>query len=324
MREDDAHVKNIVLCICDPDEAYLNRLNGFIQHQEHSPFIVRTYTGPDGICADEGIAGILLASSTFFDSFQKNREDALFEKDWGCVVFLDEGTGSLPDGTDISFGDVPVDVIDKYQSAAHIYEHLLDLCSRQGSFLIRPELLKGSPVEVYGVFSPEDKNMQKRWALWRARETARERPCLYVTFEECFVPENRGQGLSRLILLLKERMRDGDRNLEALTNLDGLTAAEGMLDLLAPADCPYDLKEMGEDEWYCWLEHMIRHGKYLAIVINFGPGVPALCLLELCSRIFVPVSQNDGQAGKDFKNLLEFMGKEALVQKMELVPEEGI
>ena len=91
-------MKNIVLCICDPDEAYLNRLNGFIQHQEHSPFIVRTYTGPDGICADEGISGILLASSTFFDSFQKNREDALFEKDWGYVVFLDEGTGSLPAG----------------------------------------------------------------------------------------------------------------------------------------------------------------------------------------------------------------------------------
>ena len=87
MREDDAHVKNIVLCICDPDEAYLNRLNGFIQHQEHSPFIVRTYTGPDGICADEGISGILLASSTFFDSFQKNREDALFERT-GAMLFF--------------------------------------------------------------------------------------------------------------------------------------------------------------------------------------------------------------------------------------------
>ena len=208
LREDDAHVKNIVLCICDPDEAYLNRLNGFYPASGAFPrLLCGLIQGPMVYVQMKEYREFCWPVRHFSDSFQKNREDALFEKDWGYVVFLDEGTGSLPAGTDISFGDVPVDVIDKYQSAAHIYEHLLDLCSRQGSFLIRPELLKGSPVEVYGVFSPEDKNMQKRWALWRARETARERPCLYVTFEECFVPENRGQGLSRLILLLKERMR---------------------------------------------------------------------------------------------------------------------
>ena len=329
MREDDAHVKNILLYLCDPDEAYLNRFNGFIQHREHSPFIVRAFTGIDDVRKDGSQPAVLLVSSVFFHRLWQGGTEDFCDKDWACIVFLDEGREKLPFGECRKiWEDTPVDVIPKYQSAVQIYNRLLDLCQEQGQFLIRPELLTDGPVEVVGVFSPEDKRLQKSWALQKAQSLAGEKTCLYITFEESLIPENAGKGMSGLILMLKEKLKDGkatdSEDQKSMAQLDRLVLREGAMDLLAPAACPYDLKEMGEDEWYWWMESIIRYGRYGAIVMNMGPSVPPLCLLELCTQIFVPSGAEDDKSWRDFKNLMEFMGKEGIAQKIQRVLAESV
>lgn len=322
-------MKNILLYLCDPDEAYLNRFNGFIQHREHCPFIVRAYTGMDDVRKDGSQPAILLVSSVFFQQLWQGETEDFCPKDWACILFLDEGREKLPFGECRKvWEDTVVDVISKYQSAVHIYKRLLDLCQEQGQFLIRPELFTGGPVEVLGVFSPDDKKLQKSWALEKARKLSLDKPCLYMTFEESLIPENTGKGMSGLILMLKEKLKDckpsGQEAQKAVAQLGSLVTSEGALDLLSPAACPYDLKEMGEDEWYWWLESVIRYGRYDVIVMNMGPSVPPLCLLELCTRIFVPSGPEDDKSWRDFKNLLEFMEKEGIAQKTERVLAEGI
>lgn len=37
-------MKNIILCIGDPDQAYLERLNSYVQNRPGSPFAIRSFT----------------------------------------------------------------------------------------------------------------------------------------------------------------------------------------------------------------------------------------------------------------------------------------
>ena len=70
----------------------------------------------------------------------------------------------------------PVDILDKYQSARKIYDHILDVCAAQGEFLIHPESLRNTQVKLIGVYSPENKRIQRSFAWSLAQKLGKQQP----------------------------------------------------------------------------------------------------------------------------------------------------
>ncbi len=336
-------MKNILLYICDPDEIYLDRLNSYIQHREYSPFIVRTYTGLESMEKEDEEPGVLLANLIYFADIQKGRGSSLAIQERTPVIYLNEGRGidvaKIPGNT-----KNPVDILDKYQSARKIYDHILDVCAAQGEFLIHPESLRNTQVKLIGVYSPENKRIQRSFAWSLAQKLGSSSHGLYLSLEEFFSGSNSSKGLSELILAIKECVKHKDfLNREPLAvaessgtfglgsavkskpaaSLEDYVQKDGDLDIIPPVLCPYDLKEIGEEEWYYWLEQVIRQSGYSFIIINFGNEVPGLCLLELCSEIYVPWTPEDEEVCRHFKDTLEFMGKHLIADKIQFVSMGG-
>ncbi|WP_346698431.1 hypothetical protein [Catenibacillus scindens] len=336
-------MKNLVLYLCDPDTVYLKRLNSFILRQEYSPFVVRTYTGLSEMTESEDRPVWLMVSSVLCNCLSDFIQVIEFRDDrkFCGVIFLDEG--NLSERTDIEevfSGKAAVAVIDKYQSAAHIYQCLLDFCGREGDLLIRSGASRKAETKLVGVYSPDHKRLQNTFAIEKARHTNRDRPRLYITFEESIQDQTQPVGLSPVILALREYFdkRMSGKEIEKSTDARGdhfqkfemvdivksYVNHEELLDILPPASCPYDLSEIQDEEWYFWLLELMEHGGYFLIIVNFGNGIPPLCLMDLCEKIYIPQVDGDKNTGEKLKNMLEFMGKNGISQKVEPVLLEGV
>lgn len=358
-------MKNILLYICDPDALYLNRLNAYIQHREYSPFIVRTYTGLEALEKEDEAPGILLINSIYFEALQKGSGSHLLLGGRTPVIYLNEGgRGAASVMKKGLTGNVAADLLDKYQSARKIYDHILDVCAAQGDFFINPSAAAASPVRLIGVYTPENKQVQRDFAWSMAQKLGSSSHGLYLSLEEFFDGESKLKGLSGLIVAIKEAAARGmsatqtspsdsgvltarndlvdygvvpksggglalltetpgsfgsGRQEKSIFILDDYVQKDGDLDVMPPAACPYDLKEIGEEEWYYWLSQLMRQGIYTFIVVNFGNAVPGLCLLELCSELYMPSTAGDEVLCRRFKDTLKFMGKDAIADKLQLV-----
>ena len=336
-------MKNLVLYLCDPDVVYLKRLNSFILRQEYSPFVVRTYTGLSQITGSEDRPVWLMLSSSLWDDCGDTvpMVELLENGNFSGIVFLDEG--NLPGRTDIEqafAGRADMFIVDKYQSAGQIYQRLLDICGAKGDLLIRLGVSRKVRTKLTGIYSPDHKCLQSAFALEKARHTDRDKPRLYITFEECIRAQTQTRGLSQIILALREYFdqlqtggspdgclggaQDCPEKFCVTDMVKDQADHEELLDLLAPAACPYDLLEIQDEEWYCWILELMEQGGYFSIIVNFGNGIPALCLMELCEKIYIPQVSGDKNTGEELKNMLEFMGKSEISQKVEPVLLEGV
>ncbi len=334
-------VRNILLYLCDPDAAYMRRMDSYIRHREYSPFIVRTYTSVEALAQEDEPPGVLLISSACFGAVH-SALGHWHDRVRTSIVFLDEG-GTLSKTSDIDSGYTGknagsygpgsgncgwdgecIDLIGKYQPAGKIYEHLLNVCAARGDFLIQPEKARNCAGRLIGVYSPENKRLQRDYAWSEARRLSDKERGLYLSLEEFLFGGGHGSGLSDLIFAIKDVMRRDDRSeasdKELLAQLfpEKCISREGSLDVIPPAACPYDLEEIGAEEWYFWLDHVLKSGRYDVIVLSFGSAVPGLCLLELCSEIYMPALPEDEAVCHSFKDTLTFMGRQAIADKIQL------
>lgn len=311
-------MKSLNLYICDPDEAYLDRLDGFIQHRDHSPFFVRTYTGIDGICKDMDPAGILLLNSQLFPSLCQRMADGTLIPSWKKLLLLDEG--SIPLGSDddaIAQAGLCAEKIHKYQSAVNIYDFLLSSCAGpQEQLLAKGTAAIAKNIRVIGIYAPDTLTDREEFSLQLARRCTQ--PCLYISFEEFSAIESAGGSLSDLIVAIKEK------GVDLSTRMRSILTSENGLDILPPAICPYDLKEIGEEEWFFFFQQLILEGTYSTIVISFGHSLPDLLLLELCTELILPCTAKTEEKCHKFQTLLKFMGREAIIQKIEIQITGGV
>ena len=345
------NVKSILLYICDPDERYLDRLDGFMQHMDYSPFVIRTFTSPMRIYKEEEYPGILLVNSIFVDAIKEQIEDTYGSKEWSQIIFLNQAGEAEANRLAEMFREEEwVHVIEKYQSAKQIYEYILGICAQMGECLIGPGALQERQTKLYGIYSPENKKLQREFAFQIARtltnDAAEAKQGLLLDLLEFSRKEGRetqAGGLSDLILLirgnLKEKKSFLDQKDQTIVHLesagdsavcteeerdlvrfpDSWVRKEENLDILLPAANPYDLKEIGEEEWYYWLEKMLQKGSYGSIVLSFESSVPALCLLKLCTKVYMPFAQEEERECQYFQETLRFMGNEEIADRMELV-----
>lgn len=336
-------MKNILLFICDPDAHYLNRLNGYIQHREYSPFIVRTYTDLNVMTKETDSPDLLLVNTVYIEKLKNNKTYFSDVEKRIHVILLDEGLSFKEmSGMDL-FAEPCADIIDKYQSAKSIYDHLVDICAARGKFLVRSSAMPQKNVRVIGIYSPEDKKIQRIFSQAVAKKTDSEHG-LFLNFDEFYPKSDMTGSLSDLILAIKEFIKANkgesvselshsefskdcdEKNKQPHKSMEipsNCIQKEGNMDIIPPVFCPYDLKEITEEEWYCWLEQLILQGTYEFIIINFGCAVPALCLMELCSEIYIPWISDEEAVCRRFKDTLTFMGQYSVANKIQLIQVEG-
>lgn len=302
-------MKSIVLYICDRDKVYLDRLNGFIQQQEHSPFLVRTYTEFNKALADIAEKTMLLISNRLLFLGEDGIEQREALAAWKHVVILDENGDLSWNGT--------YNVVEKYQSARDVFNCLINICMEDTT------LSQGSRVKlkadrcITGVYSPEDKGLLHRFSRDYAKGEAKKAKCLLISFEEC-VPENKEMAsLSDVICLIKEKESD------VLNKIENYVIKDDGLDKILPPSCPYDLKEVSDKEWCEFLSELEKKQCYAHIIVDFGNQLPGIDLLKMCTKILLPYNAETKNKCERFKELLIFMGEDLICKKTELVMLEG-
>lgn len=307
-------MKTIPLYICDSDEIYLNRLNGYIQHQERSSFNVRTYTKFSEIRKLADPKGILMLSERYITQLDEEELRSDFWKKWKKIIVVDEGGHGQEMYAQISAGmGMPAGLVRKYQSAKGIYMYLLEHCLDSEDFLdMRGTFGEKKTACITGIYTPEDKGLLNDFCEDYIRKLPQKALCLYIDFEEFGHSDDAVGSLSDLIWLIKEGNRD------ILVKMEEHVVKEGHLERLLPPVCPYDLKEVSGAEWSTWLESVMLLGKYEEIVINFGNLLPDVEILELCTRILLPCTAKTQCKCARFQEMLVFMGKGRICKKIEI------
>lgn len=311
-------MKKVNLHICDPDELYLTRLDGFIQHRERSPFNVMTYTTADSACRAAEDSGILLLNSNLYDPVARKISAGDMDKVWRRLILLNEGDFDWESAKDTYDSGIEIDITDKYQSAGQLYAFLLDTCIDPAQQRYAKGALGKEDhfVQLLGVFAPGEYTRREAFALELAKSHVPD--CLYISFEELSLNFSMGCSLSDMIVLIKEKQEGIAGKMESyLTHEDGL-------DILPPAACPYDLMEVSEDEWLFWLEQLMTHSKYKTIILDFGGTLPNIALMELCAKIYLPYTPQTEEKSRRFESLLDFMGKKDVLNKLELKLSGGV
>ncbi len=312
-------MKSIPLHICDWDKIYLNRLNGFIQQQEHSPFLIRTYTDFAKACSDTSDKSMLIISSRMLltDECDLKQQDAF--NAWKHIVIMDENGDGRTWLSDMQkHGQGAYHIIEKYQSARDVFGYLIKICGDDACLSTNSNYVELITQRcITGVYTPEDKGLLHHFAMDLAKEEADKGKCLFISFEEC-VPENRDLGsLSDVICLIKEKDSD------VTSKIENYIVGENGFDQILPPTCPYDLKEVSDGEWCAFLSDLEKKHIYERIIIDFGNQLPGLDLLNMCSKIILPCSLETKAKCERFKQLLIFMGKDLVCKKTEIVVVKG-
>lgn len=315
-------MKNIILCIGDPDQAYLERLNGYIQNRPGSPFTIRSFTKTSPLKSASISKGILLVTTALLMDAEAEYTalqgcEVLTGDRWSGAVYLDEGCGDYWAMFQDYFQGIPVQRLNKYQSACNIYNGLLELACSIGKYE-GAEAGDKKCGEVIGIYAPDFSSWQASAVSWSLVQGLSSGRTLYVSFEP-FSGDRTGRS-SELICWIKE-MNPG-----IILKMDGCVHHEKKADILQLAPYPYDLWEIGEQEWVYWLDLLQNKSRYDRIILNFANTLPGLFILEICSRVLlITNTKYDGEESKalKFSAMLEFMGRQDITGHLELLPAGG-
>jgi len=315
-------VKNIILCIGDPDQAYLERLNSYVQNRPGSPFAIRSFTKASPLKAASVNKGILLVTTALLMEAEQEytdvqRAQVFVPERWSGAVYLDEGCGDYWPMFQDYFQDIPVQRLNKYQSARNIYNRLLELACSIGKYE-DSETGDKKYAEVIGIYAPDFSSQQASVASWSLVQGLPVGSTLYISFEQ-FSGDRTGRS-SELICWIKE-MNPG-----IVLKMDSCVYHEKNADVLELAQYPYDLWEIGEQEWIYWLDLLQKKSRYDRIILNFANTLPGLSILEICSRVLlITATKHDGEESKaqKFGAMLEFMGRQNITGHLEMLPAGG-
>lgn len=302
-------MKNRILAVCDPEEAYASRLMEYLNEKQVSPFYVRAFTSKEALMefAKQEAVELVLMSAELSEAAA---EEELANRQIGKRILLTQG-------------QVPAELegepaIYKYQSAETIIREALFYYAEEAQPFLQAALLK-KEVRLYGVYSPIHRIGKTTFSLALGCVCARKKRTLYLNlepfsgFEEVLSISERPGGscarsygqpwnLSDLLYYLKKG-KNG-----FLYKLKSVTQSFGELDFILPVLSSEDLLTVEEAEWEELLEHLVTDAEYECLVIDFSDCIQGLpVLLEKCSKAYMPVLEDSISQAKirQFKDVLE-------------------
>lgn len=312
-------MKYKIFAICDPEQEYAARFANYARERANIPMDIRTFTGVSelyGFMKDQSVE-ILLLSARFLrdDTHEWPAETIVILDEHGISETGSSGTGteSFQAGTEISGNNIanaarnhitytPKSAhsipdhkansyarIYKYRSAREIVREVMSLYGAKREGIPAEEKILKPVCKVIGIYSPVSRCYKTTFALVLGQILAREKPTLYLNFEEFsglgdLLYEHQGGSISDVIYM----MRQGERDL--IGKVAALVGHAASLDFVPPSISGQELRGVTPEEWHELIREIADRSSYEAVVLDLGSGLGHLDdLLTECDVIYVPV-----------------------------------
>lgn len=276
-------MRKSIFAVCDLEASYAYNLMEAIAENQGTAFEVQAFTNVQSLksFAKEQHIELLLISASAMCS-------ALLKLSIGKIMILSEGERVK------EYSDYPC--IYKYQASDQLIAEVMNYYAVEAA--PAPMALLKKRVEVIGVYSPVGRTMKTSLALTLGQLLARDRKVLYLNMEEYagferLMEEEYQADLTDLLYFA----RLGNGNL--VYRLGSLVHHLGNLDYIPPAFCPDDLRSVRPPEWEQLVRDLAEYSAYDVIVLDIGSAVSGIAdILKACTRIFMPVQEDDVSAAK--------------------------
>ena len=295
-----------IMAVADRDGVYASRLAGYLNEQESIGFKTSAFS-------DLGA----------FREYRKNvRVEILLISeelagmahgltDGSKVILLSED-GFVGDGEKRPFG---APAVFKYLPADRMAREIMRLYSDDDSRSLGRA--SAEQCEILGIYSPVNRCGKTTLALTLGLVRARRGRTLLIPLEEyAGVYRNIGpepeSDLSDVIYCYLQGLYSWSRLKAAVHSFGGL-------DYIPPVRCMEDVSQLAAEDMARLFRRIAEEGGYSTMIIDFGSfGRRAAELLELCGRIFMPVTRDpfSGLKVAAFREYLERSGKEELTDRL--------
>ena len=295
-----------MLVILDPDSRYACGLAAYFNEHEKIGFKAAAFTDLDRFRAFRKTAGteILLISEGLAGEAQGLAGSAF-------VVLLSED--GFTEGGERKTFDAPA--VFKYQSADRIARGIMRLYAEYSVSAVNR--VRSDNCEILGVYSPVARCGKTSLSIALGLVRAEKCRTLLISLEEyegvfANIARDAESDLSDLIYCYLQGNYTWMR-------LKAAVHSYGPLDYIPPVRCMEDVSAVSSEDLQRLIRRIAEESGYAVIVIDFGSfGRRASELMELCSRIFMPVKEDPFSALKlaSFYDYLEKSRKAELKERL--------
>ncbi|MCR5358228.1 MAG: hypothetical protein K6E63_12595 [Lachnospiraceae bacterium] len=298
------------MVICDRDRDYGGRLTEYIRRSECG-YDVMLYTDPVRFLNEWQHKNIsLLLMEEEFLSEDRAMDTGTYEEEniSADVRFILTGDRNKAGWEGVIY---------KYQSAAGIIACIGG--ELNDSIRIINDNQRSEGAGMIGVYSPVSHVLKTTYAMTLGRILSKTQNVLYVNLEGY-------NGLARMLdigsdLSLQDMIYEYSLSPGSLSGLltRYVTTVDG-LDMLRPARCPDELKEVEPSMWLSFLSDPAVRGKYDSVILDLSDDVRGtIDLMNVCSIVYMPVRRDEIAVAKlkDFDDsLLRYPGGEGIMNRI--------
>lgn len=269
------------LALCDSDAEYMERLLGFIEGRQTSPFLLLGFTETKKLidyCQDleENIHLLVVAESDYEPGLERLASHTLV---------LNE---------DLGVKTKQAKKVEKYQQVKEIYKIILEICL-DCEMELSTNLERNTETRLLGFYSPVKRAMQTSFALALGKSLATRYKVLYVNFEQYagwndLLCREGGNDLLDLMYYLKEGSE------RFLYRLEQIEQKLGRLSYIPPVYAGQNLIYITTKEWLTLLDRFKKASGYEFVLLDLGDGLQGVFeMLRNCEKVFT-VTEPDGPA----------------------------
>lgn len=278
-------MKQLTVAVCDVDAAYLNQFAAYVRNHEEDNFVIHTFTRLEAFM--QGLLQQKYDLILIGQGFEAAKE-GLGSYDVPVLYLQEEVEVADAAGLFVAettdYGKHKEKSILKYQSAEAILHEMYMMCEKEEVLSLQENGETFSGVEIIGVYSPIQHEMQVPFSVTMASLLAEKKKVLYLNLMEC-------SGLLEIF------QWEGERDLGDLlvkVHQNRLTE-EGVRQVLyqcgglfyiPPARNPENIYEICDKEYETLLSFLEQRMDFEVIVIDFGSMFAGFSeLLSHCKKI---------------------------------------
>lgn len=290
-----------IMAVYDVDPFYANKFAEFANEKEKTPFTAVAFTSLARLNAytDKQKVELLLVGDEV-------AEEELKDVKVSQIIRLSETGIQKTDGTPSVY---------KYQASDRVLREVMACYQVRAE----PEMLTiaGSKSRIIGVYSPIGRCGKTGFAMTLGQVLAKDEKVLLLCLEDFSVLSRMtGAEYTGTLSELLYYFRQGEYS---RMRLGSVTYSWNGLDYVPPVAYAEDLSDVTGEELAALLQAIAKDSGYDVILLDFGHfGKGAETLLEICSRIYAPISKDPVSSGKaeEWRRYLEISGRSHLLEKV--------
>lgn len=297
-----------IFAVCDLEVAYAYHLMEYLGSKKNIPFEIRVFTSTEILleyARNHSIKVLLITENAMNEEVSKQQI--------GQIIILSEGV--------LSEKLKKYPSVYKYQSSQQLIREGMtnygEICEWDGQKISAGK----KKTEIIGIYSPIGRTMKTTFAITLGQILAKSQAVIYINMEvysgfEFLLNRTYEHTLGDVLYYLHQ----GTQNI--MGKINSMIQTMNNLDYLPPVLSPEDLLQTPIQEWITLFLQLSDYSNYETIVLDLGDGLAdVLQILELCSKIYVPVRTDPMSQAKlvQFEERLKITGKERVLERMEKI-----